>query len=347
MHMCLAVCQYGDRNVYVPKWLKATVSGCLDVTGLYERRLNSINTKPVWLIPMYHRVIEDRRDVPYALGMCVTASEFDKQLSYFKKHFTVISLTEGIQRLTRGEKLPPRCVTITFDDGYQDNYTVALPLLVKHNIPATIFVVTGGMEEQQAFWWDRVIQAFTVTQKASLTLPALDDKPATTLSLNYFARHNSLLYTVQSLWRLPIAKAMEWVAYLERELSVAHQKPVLRLTVQQIQKLTKHNVEIGAHTVSHPNLCLMDDADVLCEMTNAKQALQNILGNEVQGFAYPGGFEDERIMQLAERAGFMYAVGTVQGINAQPQRFNLERLGVLDTSLPDLKRRLAKMVIAH
>src|SRR3989344_8413921 len=97
-------------------------------------------------ILMYHSV-EDRPGHFNSVAPAV----FRKQMEYLASHqYKVISLSELIERLRAGTPLE-RCVVLTFDDGYRNNYTHVFLILRKHRFPATIFVVTGrigGVDEK-------------------------------------------------------------------------------------------------------------------------------------------------------------------------------------------------------
>ncbi len=88
---------------------------------------------------MYHRVA-DTRDGDI---LAVTPFAFAQQMIWLREEgWQVLPLREAILRLENGS-LPERAVAITFDDGYRDNYEEALPILIRHGFPATVFPVTG------------------------------------------------------------------------------------------------------------------------------------------------------------------------------------------------------------
>ncbi len=90
-------------------------------------------------ILMYHSVANNKA------FFTVTSNAFKQQLAYIKrKGYRVVFLSELVKMMRTG-KLFSNTVCITFDDGYQDNYKNALPLLKSYNFPATIFVTTGLM----------------------------------------------------------------------------------------------------------------------------------------------------------------------------------------------------------
>lgn len=89
-------------------------------------------------ILMYHSISNN------GILFTVTEKDFERQMKYLKdKKYNVIKLVELMEKLKKGEKIPPKTVVLTFDDAYRDNYLNAFPLLKKYNIPATIFIPTA------------------------------------------------------------------------------------------------------------------------------------------------------------------------------------------------------------
>lgn len=93
-------------------------------------------------ILMYHKV--NPNPATGGLGLRVTPGSFERQMRYLDKNgFQTISIEHMMSHYTEGKPLPSRPIVITFDDGYEDNYRYAFPILKKHNMIATIFVVAG------------------------------------------------------------------------------------------------------------------------------------------------------------------------------------------------------------
>ena len=89
----------------------------------------------VWIL-CYHRI--DEKPAQYTV---LPPADFRAQMDYLKTNrFNVVPLTRIVDALQYGEKLPPKTVALTFDDGFKDNYTVAYPLLKQYNFPATLFI---------------------------------------------------------------------------------------------------------------------------------------------------------------------------------------------------------------
>lgn len=89
-------------------------------------------------ILMYHMIAGRKRGARFN-GLRVSAEKFERQLGWLKQHgwksFTVSELVE------QGNALPEKSFAISFDDGYEDNYLAALPLLKKYQCKATLYLV--------------------------------------------------------------------------------------------------------------------------------------------------------------------------------------------------------------
>ncbi len=105
----------------------------------------------------YHS-ISDRPADPYA----ITAEDFALQMAYLATRFTVLSMNQVAAQLDEGKPFPPRAVAVTLDDGYQDSYTHAYPILARHGIPATVFLPVGLIDNAASpahadyLTWDQV-----------------------------------------------------------------------------------------------------------------------------------------------------------------------------------------------
>lgn len=99
-------------------------------------------------VVLYHRINDDLRD-----SVTVGIEQFDKQMAVIKKKYTVVSIEEIISGNIPRNTMRP-LVAVTFDDGYLDNYENAVPILLKHQIPAAFFISTGMMGSKNGFAHD-------------------------------------------------------------------------------------------------------------------------------------------------------------------------------------------------
>jgi len=114
--------------------------------------------RSLYMIPvlMYHSVTPEAR---VENRMQVSVNSFSRQMHFLKSHhYNVVPLAMIVEMIRDKNKIPPKTVALTFDDGYQDNYTYAYPLLKKFNLPATIFIVVNevGRLQGDRLSWDEI-----------------------------------------------------------------------------------------------------------------------------------------------------------------------------------------------
>ena len=119
-----------------------TITGPLRAWRLKQMVANG--TVPIGVL-FYHRVDDD-----YPNPWTISQSDFAQQIDWFQENFDLISLEECQQRM-RNERNERPALSITFDDGYADNCSFALPMLVERKIPVTYFVTTHHTLEQKPF----------------------------------------------------------------------------------------------------------------------------------------------------------------------------------------------------
>jgi peptidoglycan/xylan/chitin deacetylase (PgdA/CDA1 family) len=272
----------------------------------------------------------------------VDAARFETQMRWVKQWFNVLPLTEAVALLRSG-RLPARAAAITFDDGYADNCTIAMPILQRAGLRATFFIATGYLDGGR-MWNDTVIDS--VRRAAA---PALD---LSALNLGRFAvatleeRRHSVGELVGKLKYLdPLQRER-----LANDIAVAARvEPPqdLMLTTAQVRAMAAAGMTIGAHTVSHPILARVADDDAKREMTQSKQQLEAITGGEVSLFAYPNGKPGTDYLtthaRLAREAGFAAAVSTGWGAARQGcDLFQMPRFTPWDRSQWRYALRLAR-----
>lgn len=137
--------------------------------------------RPRHVVPilMYHSVSRDKSS-----SLSVRPENFSNQMRYLDKAgYSVITLDELVQGIKKAEKFPPRTVVVTFDDGFEDNYLNAFPILAKYNMPAIIFLMTGYVDQKAGYLtWDQVKLMmqndidFGGHTRSGVYLPSIDDE---------------------------------------------------------------------------------------------------------------------------------------------------------------------------
>ncbi|NEO95507.1 MAG: polysaccharide deacetylase family protein [Moorea sp. SIO3G5] len=308
---------------------------------------------PGVLILMYHRVAEVDSD-PWSL--CVTPEHFAEHLEVLRKHRYPLSLQQLTQTIRVRQPIK-RSVVITFDDGYADNFYNAKPLLKRYDIPATVFVTTGGIGHSREFWWDELdrllLQPGILPEILQLTINASTytwelGKAAYYSQADYqFYRHWSASGIEDPTLRHTLYRSLYELLYplsthkreqvLEAIRVWANAEPIGRSTHRSMSReellaLEEGGlIEVGAHTVTHPFLSKLPVASQQDEIQQSKHYLEEILGHPVTSFSYPHGDYTADTISIIQEAGFTCACcSVVDRVQEDSNSFLLPRVEVQD-----------------
>lgn len=242
----------------------------------------------------------------------VDAAAFDRMLGWISDWFRIVPLAEGIEQLRRGD-LPARAAAITFDDGYADNLTQALPILQRHHAPATLFVATGFLDGGR-MWNDTVIEAVRRTPLTHLDLGAIDMGRVAVGSVA--EKRHAIGELIPRIKHLPPLARERHVAAVA-EASQAALPDDLMMASAQLRQWHRAGMGVGAHTVTHPILATTDAETARQEMLDSKRWLEALIGERIGLFAYPNGKPEQDYRaehaDLAADVGFDAALATVWG----------------------------------
>lgn len=289
------------------------------------------------IVLAYHRVTDhDLNTYQYYDGLIsATTEEFDFQIAYIKKHFTPISMDQVINHVEHDHPLPPKAILVTFDDGFDDNYHNAFPILKKHNVPATIFVSTELISTTQSIWFDQLAALIRNTNQQKIEIQELGQ--IFHLNSNKENRSDSQneIFAVLKSTEGKLMKAILARLFKEfsNELSLLPSEKSRMLTWEQIQEMSKFDIQFGSHTVSHPILSQLSLEDLQFELKESRTILEKMVGKVVKSISYPnGGRNDYNDQVLSETKDSGYTVGFtyVSNNNQLPivKPFELDRIHV-------------------
>ncbi|HEU4754422.1 MAG TPA: polysaccharide deacetylase family protein, partial [Armatimonadota bacterium] len=232
--------------------------------------------------------------------------------------------------------VPGGQVVITFDDGYRDNRQYAAELLRHYRLPAAFFLTAGWIGTQHRFWWDEV--------EARIRHSA----PSTAGALPPGALARSVWDACSKLRALPAPARRRQMARLGPEPPAAASAD-LPMSWDEARELARMGFSVGAHTVTHPALSGLEEAEARREIQGSRELLEEALGLPVRHFCYP---YDEAIRwgrkvpagcrRLVEEAGYETAVTVVKnGVTSRANRLAIPRLAVQDWDVDQLRRALA------
>lgn len=288
---------------------------------------------------IFHRVLP--RPDPLLPGV-PDAEQFEAQMRWISEWFSVLPLAEAIGRL-EANALPARALAITFDDGYADNHQVACGILRRLGLSATFFIATGFLGGGRMFN-DTVIESVR-----RITAPSLDLRR---LGLGVFDM-SSVEAKIRSVEKL--LGAVKYLPEPVRGRTVADIEAVspeplprdLMMSADQVRDLHRQGMSIGAHTANHPILRGLSPDTARAEIAGGKAALESIIGDRVEMFAYPNGkpgvdYEAEHVA-MVKSLGFSGAVSTAWGAaGAGDDRYQVPRFTPWDRARSRYALRIAR-----
>jgi len=236
---------------------------------------------------LYHRVASPEHD-PFALS--VSASQFQDHLDILRSRCRMVTLDELLDTRTANRSI---LASVTFDDGYTDNLTVALPILRRAGIPATFFICTGCLGDVRGFWWDRVGTAIAAADRAVRSFELTREIAFTGDLSSPDARGQATLELAGRLQRMHVVQRDRIVEELETVLlagtnGMRESCPVLdEAGVRELG--SQPLAQLGAHTHGHPMLSVLTPEEQLTEINRGAAILQEITGTRPRFVAYPYG----------------------------------------------------------
>ncbi|WP_139229775.1 polysaccharide deacetylase family protein [Litoreibacter janthinus] len=273
----------------------------------------------------YHAVSDDPC---YSLpGIRVTCELFKRQMKHLADHYSVVSLDEVANAIRAGDPLPERSVAVTFDDGYEDNFTNAFPVLAAHDLPATIFATSAPVLTGARFWVAWLYEALLRKVDAGLIAEVFGIAPPESGVEQAFNAISG---------RLNYCSIEDRDALLDEfeARGAFGDIPSRVVNVDQMREMLQRRISIGSHTVSHPILANLSPESRNAELRQSRDDLSAALGVEVATIAYPNGraiphnFDNDTITAASD-AGYQCAVTSKRGpILPGANVLALPRLGV-------------------
>jgi peptidoglycan/xylan/chitin deacetylase (PgdA/CDA1 family) len=301
-------------------------SGLLGLARLARARARGV-------VLRYHAITDTAEPVVYAApDICLPVDAFRMQMAFVRRAYTVLPLDALVDAVVGGGKLPARALAITFDDGYADNRRLAFPVLRALGLPATVYVATGAVEDHAPFWVASVRAIALGARDATLALP---DGSAIRLD-GARAREAAAKTLTRALVPLAAPDRAAWLAAAAERagVDVARALAGTMLDWAGIRELASAGWTIGAHTVTHSNVALLDPAAAEAEIAGSRDVLAAAIGTPVCHFCYPnsGGqhtYFGPAVSAVLRKTGFRSATTSRPGaLRPGTDPFLLPRLGV-------------------
>lgn len=306
------------------------------VLGWFRKR--SIQNQA--LILMYHRVTPHGVGVPdYSPnGIAVTPEEFDMQIKYLRSHYDVVPLAQIVGALQGKQDFTPGMAAITFDDGWQDVYEYAFPIMKRYAVPATIYLTTGFIDGNKWYWEERLKYLLALVHQACWRdgRPSDDQHVArqalTAYALDYLLGVQPRLLPLALLRLGREAKTwsrerrdqlLEVLELLAVRFALRARRPFMNW--EEVIDMSQNNIEIANHTDTHQVLSDLSADEAAVEINCATARIRERIGQRPVNFAYPYGKFNDEIRARVTKEGMESATTTRHGLvraGADPYALN-------------------------
>ena len=303
----------------------------LSLTGAF--RLSRRLSRHCLLVVTYHRVIAGtpKGERP---SNSVFTWEFEQQIEYLASHYHVVTGEEVRLFLTEEHSLPNSSVFVTFDDGYENNFTEAFPILLRYGAKAAFFLTTGLIGRSAARLWFDKLDSILSRHELLLVLNLVK----TLGSPHDIQGETALREWIKGLTQPQRDTVIEALGQrLGLDEHGADGRGVTNLiTWDQVREMANAGMTIGSHTVSHQILASATPEQVEEELVSSRLKIEKETGRSCWCFAYPNGEnKDFRVCDKAalQSAGYTCAFTQIPGfITAHTDRYALPRIPIPGSS---------------
>ncbi len=272
------------------------------------------------VVVAYHGIVADSDSQDWETADMVAESRFRQHLEFYRRHYNVVPLRRIAKTLATQDEPLPRCsLAITFDDGFRNNLTFAVPALEEYGFVATFFLTTGFLDGSAELWWLPLKRCILMAHRSGsgFRLPGFGNLPVS----DYQKAGESYRKALDLLKELSADERTSRLQELERAFSDASE--LLRdvydpLTWDEVREMAGRGMEIGAHTVTHPILSRESEDRARREVYDSVRRIKEELSSSDLPFSYPNGQRAdfaEDTEDLVRQAGCYAAVAGFPGFN--------------------------------
>ena len=320
--------------------LKSAAASILDASGALAA-LRFFRSRASGTVLTFHRVLP-LKDVSLAYDrhMVTSAEIFEQLVRLLKQDCRVVELEELLHR-PKG-RFQKELVSLTFDDGWEDTYSVAFPILRSLGLPATVFVcseLTDTAEDFVTLPEERFARVWQAYQGAGNLQELITDLRAWGVPTAPQVTRRAISRRVRNL---PMRTRLLLLSHLESCSPSAVEAGRSLMTWEEARVMSRNGFTVGSHTARHCTLTAEDDRSVVRELSESRDRIAAELGRPPEFFAYPNGAYSSHIMESVRGAGFSHAFTTDLGlVNQQTCAWAVPRLAIEDAAINDKRGRVS------
>lgn len=302
-------------------------------------------------IPYYHLISSASQKRSYYFdSKGISVREFEDHILFFKKYYDFISLEEALKISDTGSSLRNKIV-LTFDDGFSELYSYVYPILVNHNIPASVFLISNCIDNKDLMWRNKLLH---LTKIAGNSLGKSIQEISEEFNLNNKGNKNLLSWSSKD-WPMNLKDEIAnrlWEKNSDISLREFLDLEQPYLTSDQIKEMSQNNFHFGTHSMSHPYFSRLSYAEFEQEIDSSIKVIEEIIEKTVAAFSYPFGnvakvrYEERYLEKRIDKFVFLGTKNALRNSkgNIRWERDNLEftqeQMAFRFTVLPFMRRLL-------
>ncbi len=280
-----------------------------------------------YVILAYHKVNDSLND---PLNMAVSIANFEKHIRFIRNKYRVFSLRDLLSMAREHKKIPYNAVAVTFDDGYEDNYLNAYPILKKYGVPATFFLAVDAIDNKHALWYEVILKVLGSARSKDLDLRG------------YGRLQRYSLSTPDDLWKAQVevifyGKALS-VSERERFVETLLERTGLRmdeiaadhvmLTWDNVKQMQNDGYAFESHGLTHTIFSNFPKEELEKEVFESRRIISERTGVTPTVMAFPNGQKDDYghdTIAVLKKFGYAGACTLESGLNGYEDFFRLKR----------------------
>ena len=299
-----------------------------------NKYLNYLNENN-FCIFLFHGVISKKDyEVRNYNGKHLLKSNFINFLRNLVKLGNPISMDEVVYSINNNKFLPRNSFAITFDDGFENNYDIAAPILDYYNCPATFYVATSFIENNYMSWIDQIELIIEKTINKDLNLP-WGNYHITNDYKSKVKLLEDIRFNVKNFNKiLPIEIVQIIYDQLNTDIIYSGDDELTKMMDwRQVREISNHNLfTIGGHSHSHQILSFLDNNEMKKDIDKSFELISKNLKLKPRHYSYPEGLIhcfNENVINHLKSHGVVCAPSAVDGINNHmSDLFYLKRVNV-------------------
>ena len=287
-------------------------------------------------ILLYHGVTNQikKKGIENFSGKHISKLTFLKQMKILKKNYNIISIKD-LEKFKKQKFIPKNSVLITFDDGFENNYKVAFPILKKLKIPAVFYISTGLIGKKKLFWVDQIEDLINRSNKKQINLKLKYKKKYSIKTPNQkikvITEIKRFCKMVSSLKKDRIIEKLKKETNLKPSSNSSQNYKLMNW--QQVRAIDSEDLfEIGGHSTDHNILSKLPKKKMKSDIKNSINILEKKLKRKIKHYSYPEGqYSDynKQIKSYLKFLGIKFCPSAVNGIaNIDDDNFEFKRIMV-------------------